>query len=66
MGLLVWGAYSLTSQLIEPTTFLNELLIVAVPVVAGAVSFLALCVALRVEELDYVKAVVGRRFASQG
>ena len=66
MGLLVWGAYSLTSQLIEPTTFLNDLLIVAVPVVAGAVSFLALCVALGVEELDYAKAVVGRRFTTPG
>ena len=66
MGLLVWGAYSLTSQLIEPTTFFNDLLIVAVPVLAGAVSFLGLCVAFGVEELDYAKAVFSRRFASQG
>jgi hypothetical protein len=65
MGLLVWGVYSATSALIEPTTFLNDLLIVIVPVIAGAASFLGLCVALSVEELDYARAVVGRRFASQ-
>jgi putative peptidoglycan lipid II flippase len=64
MGLLVWGVYTATSALIEPTTFLNDLLIVIVPVIAGAVSFLGLCIALSVEELDYAKAVIGRRFAS--
>jgi putative peptidoglycan lipid II flippase len=66
MGLLVWAAYTATSGLIEPTSFLNDLVIVLVPVIAGAASFLGLCVALRVEELDYAKAVIGRRFASQG
>jgi putative peptidoglycan lipid II flippase len=65
MGLLVWGVYSATSALIEPTSFFNDLVIVIVPVIAGAASFLGLCVALSVEELDYARAVVGRRFASQ-
>jgi len=66
MGLLVWGAYSLTTEFIQPTSFFNDLLIVSLPVLAGAISFLALCVALGVEELDYVKAVLGRRFTTEG
>lgn len=66
MGLLVWGVYTMTSGLIEPSSFLNDLLIVVVPVIAGAVAFLALCAGLHVEELDYAKAVFGRRFTSQG
>ncbi|MGH2698392.1 MAG: murein biosynthesis integral membrane protein MurJ [Actinomycetota bacterium] len=66
MGVLVWGVYSTTSALIDPTSFVNDLLIVLLPVAAGALAFLGLCVALRIEELDYAKAVVGRRFAAKG
>ncbi|MGH2750556.1 MAG: murein biosynthesis integral membrane protein MurJ [Actinomycetota bacterium] len=64
MGLAVWGVYSATSTLIDPVSFVNDLLIVLVPVAAGAACFLGLCLALRVEELDYAKGIFGRRLSS--
>jgi hypothetical protein len=63
MGLAVWGAYGATTALIEPTSFASELVIVMVPVVIGGISYLGLCLWLKVEELDYVRSIAGRRFS---
>jgi len=49
--------------LIEPTSFASELVIVMVPVVIGGISYLGLCLWLKVEELDYARSIVGRRFS---
>ncbi len=63
MGLAVWGAYGATTALIEPTSFASELVIVMVPVVIGGISYLGLCLWLKVEELDYARSIAGRRFS---
>ena len=66
MGLLVWGTYSLTSMLIVSTSFANDLVIVLVPVVVGVTAYVGLAMSLGVEELEYARGIMGRRFARRG
>ena len=56
----------MTTTLIEPNSFFNDLLIVLAPVAVGAGAYLGLCLALGVEELDYVRRIVGQRFSRRG
>jgi putative peptidoglycan lipid II flippase len=58
MGLVVWLIASLTQSLIDSPSLAAEATGVGLPVLAGALSYLALCRALRVEELAFIKGLV--------
>ena len=62
MGLVVWGVFEATSGVFDETTLLGQTLVVAVPVILGAVVYAGFLFGLRVPELAYVRGVVTRRF----
>ena len=62
MGLVVWGVFEATSGVFDETTLLGQTLVVAVPVILGAVVYAGFLFGLRVPELVYVRGVVTRRF----
>jgi putative peptidoglycan lipid II flippase len=61
MGGLVWFVWLGIERTWEPDSLLGQGLGLAGPVVVGVVSFLGLAVALRVEELAFLRNIVSRR-----
>jgi hypothetical protein len=60
MGLMVWLITLATQSLIDSPSLFSQGAGVGLPVVAGAVSYLGLCRAFRVEELAFVKGLIRR------
>ncbi|MDQ3751478.1 MAG: murein biosynthesis integral membrane protein MurJ [Actinomycetota bacterium] len=63
MGLLVWLCYRAIDGLWPGGGILIEALTVVVPVAVGVAAYFALGNLFRVEELEYVKLLLGRKFA---
>lgn len=61
MGVLVWITYAGVTRIVDETNLLGQALVVAIPVGVGLVSYLGLAQALHVDELDYVRGLLGRR-----
>lgn len=64
MGVLVWALAAASERLAGPAGLLGDLVVVALPVAAGAGAFLALAHLLGVEELGFVWGLVRRRAGS--
>ena len=64
MGLLVWACYRAIVALWPGGGIVIEMLTVGVPVAAGVAAYFVLGSVFRVEELDYVRSLLGRRPAS--
>jgi putative peptidoglycan lipid II flippase len=60
MGLAVWIVTVLTQNLINSPSLLAQAAGVGIPVLVGAISYVGLCRALRVEELAFVKGLIRR------
>jgi hypothetical protein len=58
----VWALWQLLERAIDPTGLIEEAVVVALPVAFGAAAYLALARVLGVEELDYARGLVLRRF----
>lgn len=61
MGLVVWGLYEVCTSLVNDSGLVGQAVVVAIPVIGGLAAYLGLAVALKVEELAYVKSLVGGR-----
>lgn len=61
MGVVVWAAWRVLSTLVDAHTAVGGAVVVGGAVAAGAVTYLALAAALRVEELRYMRSVLTRR-----
>jgi putative peptidoglycan lipid II flippase len=62
MGVVVWGLAEILERALTGTSALEQTLVVLVPVGAGAVAYLALAAAVKVEELAFVRGLLGGRF----
>jgi hypothetical protein len=62
MGAGVWLASAAMGELVSQGTLVGQTLQVGVPVGVGVVLYLGLAVLFKVEELDMIKGIVGRRF----
>jgi putative peptidoglycan lipid II flippase len=62
MGALVWALWRLLERALDPAGLIEEALVVALPVAFGAAAYLALARVFGVEELDYARGLVLRRF----
>jgi putative peptidoglycan lipid II flippase len=58
---VAWAAVTLTRNAVGVDDFVPQLIVVAVPVALGAVTYLGLASLLRVEELDMIKGILRRR-----
>lgn len=64
MGVVVWGLWRLIDRALDPAGILEEATAVGVPVVFGAIVYAGLARLAGVEELDYARGLVLRRFRS--
>ena len=62
MGAGVWLASAAMGELVSERTLIGQTLQVGVPVTVGVVLYLGLAILFKVEELDMIKGIVGRRF----
>jgi peptidoglycan biosynthesis protein MviN/MurJ (putative lipid II flippase) len=60
MGLVVWGASRAVEGSIDVTTIVGQVVAVAIPVITGGVAYLFFARVFRVEELAYVRSLLGR------
>jgi hypothetical protein len=60
MGLVVWLITTFTQNLIDSASVLAQAIGVGLPVLGGALSYVALCRAFRVEELSFVRGLIRR------
>lgn len=60
MGVVVWFLTSMTRTLIQSPSVLSQASGVGICLLGGAVTYLGLCRALRVEELAFVKGLIRR------
>ena len=63
MGLLVWLSYSGLENVLAPETFFERSIALIVPVVLGVASYGGLTLAMKSEELGFVREAIGRRRA---
>jgi putative peptidoglycan lipid II flippase len=61
MGAVVWVSWWLVDGAVSTSGLAGRSMVVAVPIVAGIASYLAAAHLLGVEELEFVRGVVGRR-----
>ena len=61
MGLVVWATAEGLRELIGIETFIDQLLVVAVPVTLGAAVYLGAATLLHVEEMGFIRSLFGRR-----
>jgi putative peptidoglycan lipid II flippase len=62
MGAGVWGVSQITNEITSATSLIGQILQVGVPVTAGVALYLGLATLFKVEELEMVRGIVGRRF----
>lgn len=61
MGLVVWGLAGLLRGWVGIETFLDQLLVVGIPVSIGAAVYLGLAVLLKVEEMSLIQSLLGKK-----
>jgi len=64
MGLATWAAVTLSAQILPAPTLLNEIMIVALALGVGALAYLGLAWALRIDEMRWLMQLIRKRFAS--
>jgi putative peptidoglycan lipid II flippase len=62
MGLVVWITSVVVERGLSPAGLWAELIALAVPIAVGVVSYLALAHRLGIQELEYARGLVARRF----
>jgi putative peptidoglycan lipid II flippase len=63
MGLAMWGPAAILRDVVGVETFLDQLVVVALPVALGGAIYLGTAVLLQVEEMQLIRSILGRRFA---
>jgi putative peptidoglycan lipid II flippase len=63
MGVMVWGASRLVEHVLTPNGLLEGAVAVALPIAVGAGAYLGFATLFHVEELAFVRSLVGRRFS---
>jgi putative peptidoglycan lipid II flippase len=61
MGALVWGLYAVIDAAVDPTSTLEQVLAIGLPLIVGVGSYLAFAHLFGVEELGYARALIARR-----
>jgi putative peptidoglycan lipid II flippase len=61
MGLVVWGVSAVVREFVGIEGFVNQLIVVAAPVLFGAATYIGTAILLGVEEMTLIKGIVGRR-----
>ncbi|MFN2594687.1 MAG: murein biosynthesis integral membrane protein MurJ [Actinomycetota bacterium] len=61
MGLVVWGTMRATQHLVDAASIYKQAVGLLVPVCAGAAVYLGAAIGLRVEELGFLRSLLGRR-----
>ena len=62
MGLVVWASAAALRDLIGIESFIDQLLVVGVPVTLGVAVYLTTATLLHVEEMGFIRSLFGRRF----
>jgi putative peptidoglycan lipid II flippase len=63
MGGLVWAVSAALERLLDPEGTLEQAIALAIPVTVGVVTYIGFANLFGVEELDYARSLVTRRFA---
>jgi hypothetical protein len=63
MGGLVWGAWLAADAVFGSASAAAQLVSLAIPIGVGLVAYLGAASILGIEELDYARSLVGRRFS---
>jgi putative peptidoglycan lipid II flippase len=63
MGGLVWAVSAALERLLDPEGILEQAIALAIPVALGVVTYIGFANLFGVEELDYARSLVSRRFA---
>jgi hypothetical protein len=59
--LVVWGVSAVVREFVGIEGFVNQLIVVAAPVLFGAATYIGTAILLGVEEMTLIKGIVGRR-----
>jgi putative peptidoglycan lipid II flippase len=63
MGIVVWALSAVLETLVGTETLMAQIVTLGVSISAGVGTYLALARALGIEELDYARSLIGRRFS---
>lgn len=63
MGVLVWATSAAAEAALGTATLTAQVLTLGIPIAVGVAAYLSLAYALRIEELDYARSLIGRRFS---